>query len=62
MPGSVVVSWSSLAGSLALQTNSDLSTTNWGFAGYTVTTSGPFDSVTLSPPPAGPLFFRLSSP
>ena len=55
----VVVSWSSFSTSFALQTNSNLTTTNWLPAGYTVsTTNGTNESATITPPP-GNLFFRL---
>src|ERR1035437_1703518 len=57
-PNSVVVSWPSL-GSYTLQSNADLTTTNWVNYGGTVTTSNGTNSVTI-PPPVGNLFFRLT--
>ena len=58
----VTISWPSSATGFTLQTNSDLSTTNWAPVGYAISTNGPTQSVTLAPPPAGNLFFRLSLP
>ncbi len=56
---SLVISWSSFSTGFALQTNSDLTTTNWVPASYTISnTSGTNESVTITPPP-GNLFFRL---
>jgi len=58
-PNTFVLSWSSLSTGFTLQTNSDLTTTNWLPAGYTIsTTNGTNESVTITPPP-GNLFFRL---
>jgi len=57
-PNSVVVSWPSL-GSYTLQSNADLTTTNWVNYGGAVTTSNGTNSVTI-PPPVGNLFFRLT--
>jgi hypothetical protein len=54
----VVVSWPSSATGFVLQTNLDLTTTNWGDYTGTVTNSGGISSVTLSKS-AGSLFFRL---
>ena len=54
-----VISWSSFSTGFALQTNSDLNTTNWVPASYTISnTNGTNESVTITPPP-GNLFFRL---
>src|ERR1035437_9489238 len=55
---SLVVSWPSL-GSYTLQSNADLTTTNWVNYGGAVTTSNGTNSVTI-PPPVGNLFFRLT--
>jgi sugar lactone lactonase YvrE len=55
---SVVVSWPNL-GSYTLQTNADLTTTNWAGYGGGVATATGTNSVTISPP-AGNLFFRLT--
>ena len=57
-PNSVVVSWPNL-GSYTLQSNADLTTTNWVNYGGAVTTSNGTNSVTISPP-VGNLFFRLT--
>jgi hypothetical protein len=57
-----VISWSSFSTGFALQTNSDLTTTNWGPSGYNIsTTNGTNESATITPLP-GNLFFRLSNP
>jgi hypothetical protein len=56
---SVVVSWPNL-GSYTLQSNSDLTTTNWAGYGGAVSTVNGTNSVTLSPP-SGNLFFRLTN-
>jgi hypothetical protein len=58
-PNIVVVSWSSPLTGLALQTNLDLTTTNWRLPDYLIATHGSIKSVTLSPPPAENLFFRM---
>jgi hypothetical protein len=59
-PNSVVVSWAN-TGSYGLQTNNDLTTTNWlGYGGSILSTNGT-SSVTISPP-VGNLFFRLYHP
>jgi hypothetical protein len=58
-PDTVVVSWPLLATNFVLQTNSDLTTTNWGTPGYTISTNGQLESVTLNPLPLENLFFRL---
>jgi hypothetical protein len=56
----VVVSWSSLsATNFVLQTNVDLATTNWGSSDYLITTNGDMESITITSPPPGNLFFRL---
>jgi sugar lactone lactonase YvrE len=57
-PNSVVVSWPNL-GSYTLQSNADLTTTNWVNYGGAVTPSNGTNSVTISPP-VGNLFFRLT--
>jgi hypothetical protein len=55
----VVISWSSFSTGFALQTNSDLTTPNWGPAGCNIsTTNGTNECATLTPSP-GNLFFRL---
>jgi len=56
---SVVVSWPSLGG-YTLQSNPDLTTTNWSGYGGAVTTINGTNSVTISPP-SGKLFFRLTN-
>lgn len=57
-PNGIVVFWPAL-GNPALQTNGDLTTTNWGNYGGAVTTASGTNSVTITPPP-GNLFFRLA--
>ena len=56
---SVVVSWPNLGG-YTLQSNPDLTTTNWTGYGGAVTTINGTNSVTISPP-SGKLFFRLKN-
>jgi len=55
----VAVSWSGV-GSHLLQTNSDMTTTNWGNYGGTIYSNGSTNSVTLTPL-TGNLFFRLKN-
>jgi hypothetical protein len=58
-PNQIALSWSSFSTGFALQTNSDITTTNWRPAGYTIsTTNGTNESTTVTLP-AGKLFFRL---
>jgi len=59
--GAFTVSWPSEATNFVLQTNADLTTTNWGLANYLISTNGPTESVTVNPLPSGNLFFRLIS-
>jgi hypothetical protein len=54
----VVVSWPSTATGFVLQTNSDLTTTNWGDYTGPVNSNGGINSVSLNKA-AGSLFFRL---
>ena len=54
----VVVSWPAGATGFVLQTNSDLTTTNWGDYTGTVDSSGGINSVTFKKS-TGSLFFRL---
>ena len=54
----VVVSWPASATGYVLQTNLDLTTTNWGDYTGSVTNHGGINSVTLSKS-TGSLFFRL---
>jgi len=56
----VMLSWPN-TGSYTLQTNNDLSLSNWTGCGGIVTTTNGTNSVTLTPP-ASYLFFRLVSP
>jgi hypothetical protein len=58
-PNSVVVSWPD-SGSPTLQTNGNLTTTNWGNYGGMITTTNGTNSVTIAPP-TGNLFFRLAN-
>ena len=53
-----ILSWPSFATGFGLQTNGDVSTTNWSDAGLPVNDDGTNKSVTL-PAPASNLFFRL---
>ena len=55
---SVIVSWPYPSTGFVLQQNSNLSTTNWTTAGFTVTTNDVSNSITL-PAPTGSLLFRL---
>ncbi len=58
----IVISWTSSATNLAIQTNSSLSGGNWGTASYAISTvNGTNQSITIPPPP-GTLFFRLVHP
>jgi len=60
---SVEVSWSSLsATNFVLMTNADLTTANWGPSTYPITTNGDLESITITSPPPGYLFFRLRHP
>jgi hypothetical protein len=56
-PAGVVVSWTG-AGGFALQTNRDLTTTNWANYGGTITTNNGLNNAAITPLP-GNLFFRL---
>lgn len=60
-PNSPLVSWPDPFGTLQLQTNADLATTNWGNYAGTVNRNNNTNSVNLSPA-AGKLFFRLTQP
>jgi len=56
----LLLSWSSFSTGFVLQTNSDLTTTNWATAGYFVSISGATNqSTTIAPTQTGNLFFRL---
>jgi hypothetical protein len=58
-PNNLVISWSSPATNIVVQTNSNLTGTGWGTASYAIaTSSGTNHSVTIPPTP-GNLFFRL---
>src|ERR1035438_7890188 len=57
----VVVSWPAGATGFVLQTNSDLTTTNWGDYTGTVDSSGGINSVTFKKS-TGSLFFRCNHP
>jgi len=57
-PNNLVLSWSSSATNIVIQTNSDLSGTNWGTSSYAISTNGTTRSVNITPTP-GNLFFRL---
>ena len=56
----VVVSWSLSATNFVLVQNTNLTaTTNWVPSGYPITTNGGIESITITSPPPGNLFFRL---
>ena len=57
-PASVVVSWPN-TGRFTLQTNGDLTTTNWANYGGAITTGNGTNSAAITPLP-GNLFFRLT--
>jgi hypothetical protein len=55
-----ILSWSSFSTGFALQTNTDLTTTNWGNSAYPISIlNNTNESVTITSPPPGNLFFRL---
>jgi hypothetical protein len=54
----VLLSWLSLYAHFALQTNSDVATTNWQRAGYPISTNGGVNSIIVPLSPVN-LFFRL---
>ena len=58
---SVVVSWPSALTGWMLQTNDDLTTTNWANYTGSISTSNGTNSVTITPP-TGSMFFRLELP
>jgi len=58
-PDAVAVSWPSSATNFVLQTNADLTTTNWGISSYAISTNGQAESVTITSAPPVNLFFRL---
>ena len=61
-PHSVIVSWSLSATNFVLWQNSDLTVTNgWIRSSYPITTNGGggIESITITSPPPGNLFFRL---
>lgn len=59
----LVLSWKSLSPAFMLQTNSDLTGTNWGLPSFLMFLYGPNDGlnhgVAITPPPIGNVFFRL---
>ena len=57
-----VVSWSPAPPGWTLQTNSDLSTTNWGVFTGTISTNGTGTTNSATIAPVGNLFFRLANP
>ena len=59
-PNTATLSWSTQSSGFTLETNSDLRTTNWSACAWPVlATNGTNYTATLSPMPAGNLFFRL---
>jgi hypothetical protein len=59
-PANLVLSWSSFSTGFAIQTNSDLNTTNWAPAGYPISISNGTNQSATIPAPTGKLFFRLA--
>jgi len=58
---SVVVSWSSFSTVFNVQTNTDLTTTNWVNSGYPISIANGTNASTVIPvSPTNPLFFRLN--
>jgi hypothetical protein len=58
-PNKLILSWSSTAANIVIQTNGNLAGANWGTASYPVSiTNGTNQSVTITPA-SGNLFFRL---
>ena len=57
-PASMIVSWTG-AGGFTLQTNGDLTTTNWANYGGAITNSNGMNNAAITPLP-GNLFFRLA--
>jgi hypothetical protein len=55
----VVISWSLSATNFVLLQNSDLKTTTWVPSSYPIATNGDLESITITSPPPGYLFFRL---
>jgi hypothetical protein len=55
---SAIISWPTPSLGFVLQTNSNLTSTNWGNYTGTIVTNGASNSVTITPP-VGNLFFRL---
>jgi hypothetical protein len=59
-PPSLVLSWSSFSTSFAIETNSNLNTTNWASAGYPISIGNGTNQSATIPAPTGKLFFRLA--
>jgi hypothetical protein len=62
VPDSVVVSWPLPSANFVLIQNTNLATTNWISSSYPITTNGGIESITITSPPPGYLFFRLRNP
>ncbi len=60
-PNSVVVSWPGTASCILQQISNLAVPGGWTATGYSITTANGTNSITITPP-AGNLFFRLSSP
>jgi hypothetical protein len=58
-PPNLVLSWSSSSTGFVIQTNSNLSSSNWAAAGYPISTNGGTNQSATIPAPTGKLFFRL---
>jgi sugar lactone lactonase YvrE len=58
-PNTMVISWSSASATFVLQTNSDLTTTNWNAAGFSPSTANGTNYSVAIPASGGYSFFRL---
>lgn len=59
-PPNLLLSWSSFSTGFAIETNSNLNTTNWASSGYPIFISDGTNQSATIPAPAGKLFFRLA--
>jgi hypothetical protein len=59
-PTNILLSWSSFSTGFTVQTNVDLTTTNWASASYPISiANGTNESSAITSAPAAHLFFRL---
>jgi hypothetical protein len=59
----VIVSWPAPSTGFVLQQSTNLTrTNNWVTSGYSVTTAGGTNYITIAPPPGEALYFRLVNP